>query len=140
MKILVDTNIVLDVLLEREPFYAAGTKVLGLSEGGIELFVSASAITDIYYITRKQRGSKTVAMTLLEHLLLRVEVAAVTGTEIRRAISLGWSDLEDAVQYASGERLAVDYVVTRNSSHFAPAILPVVTPDELLRAITKGPN
>ena len=135
MKILIDANIALDVLLERQPFYVSGVKVLSLSKGGIELFLSASTVTDIYYIIRKELKNNEIALTLLKNLLTSVDVAAVTNNEIHRAIDLDWSDLEDAVQYASGETIAVDYLVTRNTSDFSAAHYPVVTPDELLNIL-----
>nr|AGS53947.1 PIN domain protein [uncultured bacterium contig00109] len=135
MKILVDANIALDVLLQRQSFYVSATKVLGLSKGGIELFISASTITDIYYIVRRGLKSKETAIALLKNLLTSVDIAAVTGSEIRQAIDLEWSDFEDAVQYATGENIAVDYIVTRNTSDYTSAALPVVTPDELLGII-----
>jgi hypothetical protein len=71
-------------------------------------------------------------MSLIKKLLVDVDVAAVTGNEIRQAISLDWGDFEDAVQYAAGESIAVDYIVTRNKKDFASASMPVVSPDELL--------
>jgi hypothetical protein len=67
--------------------------------------------------------------------LLSVDIAAVTGSEIRRAIDLDWGDFEDAVQYAVGENINMDYFVTRNTSDFDSAVLPVVTPDELLNIL-----
>ena len=140
MKILLDANIALDVLLERQPFYVSGARVLGLSKGGIELFISASTVTDIYYITRRELKNKDVALTLLKNLLTSVDVAAVTNSEIYRAIDLNWSDLEDAVQYAAGETLAVDYLVTRNVSDFTAAAYPVVTPDELINILVNKDN
>jgi predicted nucleic acid-binding protein len=138
MKILLDTNIALDVLLERHPFHETGTKVLGLSKGGVELFISASAITDIYYIARKRQTGKEAAMNMLKTILLSADVASVTGNEIRRAIALDWNDFEDAVQYAAGERIEVDYVVTRNAADFAFAAIPVVSPEVLLAIIVSG--
>jgi predicted nucleic acid-binding protein len=140
MKILIDANIALDVLLERQPFYVSGVRVLGLSKGGIELFISASTVTDIYYITRKELKNKESALALLKNLLTSVDVAAVTNNEIYRAIDLNWSDLEDAVQYAAGETLAVDYLVTRNISDFTAAAYPVVTPDELINILINRDN
>jgi len=137
MKILIDANVALDVLLERQPFYVLGSQILGLSKGGIGLFISASTITDIYYVSRKNLGSETAA-SLLRELLANVDVAAVTGNEIRRALTLDWGDFEDAVQYTAGESLAVDYIVTRNTSDFASATTPVVTPDGLLNIIMQG--
>jgi predicted nucleic acid-binding protein len=77
VKILVDANVALDVLLERHPHYISGTQILGLSKGGIELFVSASTVTDIYYIIRKNKKSKTDAIDLLKTLLASVDIAAV---------------------------------------------------------------
>jgi len=136
MKILIDANVALDVLLERRPFCISGTKVLSLSKGNVELFLSASTVTDIYYIIRKQLKDKEVALTLLKNLLASVDIAAVTNNEIHRAITLNWSDLEDAVQYAVGETIAVDYLVTRNTTDFSAADYPVVTPDRLLSILT----
>ena len=136
MKILVDANVALDVLLERQPFCITGAQILGLSKGGFELFISASTITDIYYLIRRELKSKEKSAALVKNLLTSVDVAAVTGTEIRRAIDLDWGDFEDAVQYAAGEAIAVNFIVTRNTSDFASALLPVVTPNELLNILT----
>jgi predicted nucleic acid-binding protein len=136
MKILVDTNVALDVLLKNQPFLASGAQVLGLSKLGIGLFLSASAITDIYYIVSRTLKSKKIAMSLLKNLLATADVAAVSGNEIRQAVSLDWGDFEDAVQYAVGESVAVDYIVTRNKADFASASLPVVSPEELLALLT----
>ena len=136
MKILIDTNIALDHLLKREPFCREAEKIIGLTHGGVGVYLSASSITDIYYITRKVLGDKDSAMTLLKSLLRAVGVASVSYDEIRRAISLDWNDFEDAVQYASGESLNVDCLVTRNKDDFASAHLPVMTPAELIGAIS----
>ena len=135
MKILIDANVALDVLLERHPFCISGAQVLSLSKGGIELLISASTVTDIYYIIHKQLKDKKDAIALLKNLLESINVAAVTNSEIHRAIDLDWGDFEDAVQYAAGEAVKVDYLVTRNISDFAASVLPVVTPDELLQIL-----
>jgi predicted nucleic acid-binding protein len=132
MKILIDSNVVLDLLLERGAFYDPALRVFSLSKGSFRLFVSASTITDIYYIVRNLKKSKEIALESLKNLLAMVDVAAVTGDEIRQAVNLDWSDFEDAVQYAVGESIAVDYIVTRNKNDFASAVLPVVSPDEFL--------
>ena len=138
MKILLDSNIAIDAILKNEGFYESASIVIGLSQGGIGLFISASTITDIYYIVRKAKRSKETAITLIKNLLENVDIAAVTGNEIRYAISLDWGDFEDAVQYAAGESIAVDYIVTRNKADFASATLPVVSPDELLALLDKS--
>ena len=135
MKVLIDANVALDILLERQPFYISGIQILGLSKGGIGLYISASNITDLYYITKRELKSKERALILIKNLIISVDIAAVSGSEIRKAIDLDLGDFEDAVQFASGESLAVDYLVTRNTSDFASATMPVVTPDELIRII-----
>ena len=135
MKILIDANVALDVLLERQPFYISGIQILGLSKGGVRLYISASTITDLYYIVKRELKSKERALVLIKNLIISVDIAAVSGSEIRKAIDLDWGDFEDAVQFACGESFAVDYLVTRNTSDFASATMPVVTPDELLRII-----
>ncbi|MDR0815140.1 MAG: PIN domain-containing protein [Bacteroidales bacterium] len=132
MKILIDTNITLDILLKREPFCREAERIIGLTQGGVGVFLSASSVTDVYYIARETLGDKGSAMALLESLLCTVGVASVSGGEIHRAIALDWNDFEDAVQYAVGESLNVDYVVTRNRDDFTSDHLPVVTPEELI--------
>jgi predicted nucleic acid-binding protein len=74
----------------------------------------------------------------LKRLLLNAGAATVSDAEIRRAIALDWGDFEDAVQYAAGERLAVDYIVTRNPTDFTAAALPVVTPEDFLSLVVSG--
>jgi len=140
MKILIDANVTLDVLLQRQPFYISGMHILSLSKSGIDLFISASTITDLYYIIHKELKSKETSIQLLKNLIKNVNIAAVSGSEIRRAIDLDWGDFEDAVQFAAGESLAVDYIITRNTSDFSSTTIPVVTPNDFLRIVTGNEN
>jgi predicted nucleic acid-binding protein len=66
MKILLDSNVAIDVILQNEPFYESASIVIGLSKGGVDLFVSASTVTDIYYIVSRSVKSKKIAMDLLK--------------------------------------------------------------------------
>ena len=88
MKILIGANIALDILLERQPFYVSGVQILGLSKSGIELYISASTITDLYYITKRELKSKDRALILIKNLIISVDIAAVSGSDIRKAIDL----------------------------------------------------
>jgi predicted nucleic acid-binding protein len=72
----------------------------------------------------------------LEQLLLNICAASVTDAEIRRAINLKWKDFEDAVQFASGESLQVDYIVTRNTKDFSSSTISVITPENLVKMLT----
>lgn len=115
MKLLVDTNVVLDVLLRREPFVKAATDVLNLTQqDNVREYVSASAITDIYYIAYRQMKDRSAVRELLQRLLSVVSVAAVSEQEIQNALSLGWDDFEDSVQYSVALLSDMDGIITRN--------------------------
>ena len=101
MELLIDTNIVLDVLLKREPFYQDAVKVMNLAQyDDVQEYVSASAVTDIYYIAYRQIKDRKQVLELIKRLLMVVAVAAVSEQEIRNALKTEWKDFEDAVQYS----------------------------------------
>ena len=104
MNILIDTNVILDLLVKREPFYEDAARIRVLSEKGfINSFISASAVTDIYYIAHKELKDKEAVVELLSDLLKSTNVAAVTESGIHEALGLKWDDFEDAVQYVAEE-------------------------------------
>jgi predicted nucleic acid-binding protein len=136
MRLLIDTNIVLDVLLKREPYFGTGRSVLGLTEDrSIREYVSASAITDIYYIAHRQIRDRDAVKELLKKLLLIVSVAGVGEREIRAALELDWRDFEDSVQYCTASLNDLDGVVTRNPADYRDARLRIWKPEELLAEI-----
>lgn len=133
MKILIDTNVVLDVFLKREPFYNNGAKILNLSKkNDINLYVSASAITDIYYIACQTLKDKSEAKNLLNKLIKVVSVACVSEDEIRNALSLSWRDFEDSVQYSVAVLQEMDGIITRNPIDFKDAEIKIWKPEEFL--------
>jgi len=137
MKILIDTNVVLDVLIQRMPFFVDSELVLLASEQEIVSgYVSASAITDIYYITNKYLKSNDVTQELLRnHLIGTVRIASVDGDVIIEALNAKWDDFEDCVQYETGKRIAVDYIVTRNTQDYANGSIKAITPKDFLDVI-----
>ena len=133
MRILIDTNVILDVLLRREPFYQAGRSVLEMAKySEIEEIISASAVTDIYYVVNRTMKNPAVVRELMSRLLLFVRVATVSEREIRYAMELSWDDFEDAVQYSAAFFARTDAVVTRDAAGFSLAQLPIYSPDEFL--------
>ena len=133
MTVLIDTNVVLDVLLRREQFLENSSNVLLLSERKIiDGFVTASAITDIYYITNLTYKDKQKTMGLLKALLKTINIAAVTGEEIYQAIDLNWNDFEDAVQYTTGEHIRADYIITRDTDGFVGNTISAIQPADFL--------
>jgi len=135
-KLLIDTNVVLDIALNRKSFYPDAMSVFVLAEQNIITgYVSASAITDIFYIASKDLG-KVGAREALKHLLHVFYPATVTGNDIYKALELGWDDFEDSVQFVVGEGFSIDYIVTRNPADFASGSIPTITPKQLMRIIT----
>ena len=136
MRVLIDTNVILDVLLKRSPFYEAAIEVLKLSvRGDIQEFVSASAITDIYYIAYKNMRDKAVVRELLKKLLLIVSVAGVSEEEIQKALELGWKDFEDSVQYSVALLNEMNGLITRNVKDYSSSEIQVWEPNQFLELV-----
>ena len=133
MKLLIDTNVVLDVLLRREPFSKTAAEVLNLTQrDDVREYVSASAITDIYYIANKQMKDRDAVRDLLKRLLMVVSVAAVSEREIQNALNLAWGDFEDSVQYSVALLNEMDGIVTRNPSDYQETNMRIWLPEQAL--------
>ena len=133
IKLLIDTNVVLNVLLRREPFSETAAEVLNPTQrDDVREYVFASAITDIYYIANKQLKDRAAVRNLLERLLKIVSVAAVSEQEIRNALNLTWADFEDSVQYSVALLNEMDGIVTRNPDDYQEANMRIWLPDQAL--------
>lgn len=131
MRILIDTNVVLDFLQEREPFVDDAARVFErIDAGEVQGFIAAITITNIYYIVRRAAGVK-VAQDAIIQVLTDLHICPVNRTILEQAIALNFRDFEDAVQYACGMAHGVDAVITRNVSGFVDALIPVMSPREL---------
>ena len=137
MTIIIDTNIVLDVLIHRAPFFTESELVLLASEQKyVDGYVTASAVTDIFYITNKYLKDKTVTQELLKnHFVGTVNIAAVDGDIIVEALNAGWDDFEDCVQYVAGKSITADYIVSRNTGDFSAGTIKAITPKDFLDII-----
>ena len=135
MKVLIDSNVVLNKLLAQPIFFAGSDAIFKLAEiGQITGYVSASAITDIYYIARKSLG-RTATLEALKKIFSVFQPATVTGDNIFKALVLEWSDFEDSVQFVVGESLSVNYIITRNNRDFSSSSIPAVTPEQFMQVI-----
>lgn len=133
MKYLIDTNVIFDVLLKREPFYKSCASVLTLARRKeIELYVSASAITDIYYIANQALRDKAEVKSLIVKLIKVVSVAGISEDEIQKALALPWKDFEDSVQYSVALLQKMDGIVTRNPKDYKEAEMKVWDPEEIV--------
>jgi predicted nucleic acid-binding protein len=132
MRVLIDTNVVLDVIFNRKQFYPASARAMTLAaEDQIEGYVAAHAVTTIFYVVERDRGNETARVALID-LLSIMKVAAVDQGVIEKALAAPYRDFEDAVTMMAAASIGADYIVTRNSADFAHGPLPVLTPVELL--------
>ena len=132
MRIALDTNVVLDVLLERDPFAAPAATVFSLAEKSeIEAFLCATTVTTIDYILSKSLSRKD-ARRALRGLLTVFQVAPVNRAVIEEALQSGLSDFEDAVLAYAARAVGADAVVTRNLKDFKKSPVTAMDPKALL--------
>lgn len=131
MKILFDTNVILDVILNRQPFATnAILLVAAVEEKRIQGLLCATTLTTIDYLVSKALGVEQSRATL-KKLLQLFEVATVDYPVIQVAIESDIKDFEDAVLYEAAKRAGAEGVVTRNKQDFVPVELPIYLPDDL---------
>ena len=133
MKLLLDTDVLLDVLAEREPFYGDSVRVWEYVERKMaEGWVSAISFNNIYHIVRRvgDRRKARRAIALLHELF---QVAPVDTDVIGRAIGAPMRDFEDAIQWACAIAGGIDQIVTRNTRDYPVAYPAAVTPTEFLQ-------
>lgn len=134
MKILIDTNVILDIFQKREPFFVDSYQALHKAiENNAECLISASAATDIFYMLRKFLKSTEQAKARIEQLSQLVTFADVQGTDIHTALMCSMPDFEDAVVDAVAERSGANYILTRNIKDFAGSSVPAITPTDFLK-------
>jgi len=131
-----DTNIIMDMLLEREPFADDSCTILALcEERRIDGFVSASSVTDIYYLVRKHTHSTDLAYKAVGKLLEIVKVCSVTNNDVLTAFQKKARDFEDCLMATCAKSIHCDYIVTRNKKDFEEFNIPLLTPSEFLQLL-----
>jgi predicted nucleic acid-binding protein len=135
MKILVDTNILLDVLTQRRPFFQDSARVWSLIHDGLfEGYVSAISVNNLYYIVRKLRDKKT-AEFFVDDLLRDFEVVSLTKSIFKQARTVAAKDFEDSIQYFSAIQEGCEILLTRNKKDFPAAGLQILNPSEFLEQL-----
>ena len=135
MKVLFDTNVVLDHLLAREPHADTAERLLNLVDTGkIDGVICSTTATTIHYLASKVAGA-SVSLDYLRKLLAIFDVACVDREVLQGALELGFSDFEDAVLHEAACNVGAAAIVTRNGKDFARSTLPVFDPSELLAAV-----
>jgi predicted nucleic acid-binding protein len=132
VRVFVDTNVLLDTLAKRDPFYEDAARIWTLAEARrFEGIVSAVSLTNVYYIIRRQ-ASKPVALTGLRAIVSSFSLAPCDQSVINAALAADFTDFEDAVQYHSARIARADCFVTRDAKHFPDRPLEVMSPSEFL--------
>ena len=130
--VFVDTNVILDVLLQNEGLWQGSLKVFRSIElGQISAYASASSMTDIFYIVRKKL-TLPVARDAMEKLLVLFSIVGVDGDDLRSALSLPISDMEDALQAWCAIKAKADALITRDPDGFVKVNIPVMSPAEFV--------
>lgn len=133
MKILVDTNVILDIFLQREPFFKTSLNSLQKAIAlDFDCFISVSAATDIYYVLRKSLKSKEQAKYCISKITNLAKFCDVMSSDINSALLSEISDFEDAVVDSIAIRNDMDFIITRNVKDFEQSETPVLTPTEFL--------
>lgn len=131
MKVLFDTNVVLEFLLDRKPFSAAATRLVARVERReLEGFLGATTLTTIHYLLARELG-RQAALEAVRDLLALFSVAAVDGRILSLAADIGLPDFEDAVLHEAARLAGAGAIVTRNGDDFKGASLGIDAPDEL---------
>ncbi len=133
MKIVFDTNVILDVLGERMPFAPVSTEAMAVVEReGIIGALTANTVTDLYFLLQKRRMGPDAIKDALVSLMDALEVLDTTREVCLLAFRSPVSDFEDAVLVESAKRWSADCIVTRNTGDFAASPIEAITPGELL--------
>ena len=137
MTILLDTNIILDALQERQPFDTAAKELLIRAQGGeFSCCFTANAATDIFYLFSKARDVDS-ARKALSFLFTKLNVLPISHADCIKALYLPISDFEDALVAVCAENQGVDYIVTRDEGFLSSqSAVPLITADELIEKLT----
>lgn len=135
MRVLLDTNVIVDVLQRREPWFADGQKIFyAIANKQIIGCITAKEAADIYFFSRKQfTGEENVdskARRIMTKLYAIFELIDTLGVDCQNAIAIENGDYEDAIMMESASRAGLNCIVTRNPEHFKAAPVPVFSPAE----------
>ena len=135
IRVLLDTNIIIDFLNDRQPFslHAADIFRQGRKKS-IELFTSSHSFATIHYIMKKLLPEKELRSALTK-LNQHIQILPVTEKEIQHALSSNHQDFEDSIQIFTALNGNIDYIVTRNIKDFQKSPVKVNTPDQLLQSL-----
>lgn len=131
MNVLIDTNVILDALMSRVPFNVLAERLfVAVAEDKLKGHITASSVTDIYYLFNKYIPDTVKAKEALSKLFSLFIIIDVTQMDCEKALTLPMSDYEDALIVTCAKRKKLELIITRNPLDFKNAPIPVVKPDD----------
>lgn len=138
MDILIDTNIILDLLFKRDGYKLASDLFKIISDQGYTAYITASAVTDLFYIIHKNIRDTNETYKSMEYIFKLVNVIGVTPEDINDAFLSRWKDFEDCVQYTTAKNNNMDYIVTANIKDYKDDTLNIaITPGQCIEVLKK---
>ncbi|EEV19878.1 PIN domain protein [Treponema vincentii ATCC 35580] len=137
-KIFVDSDIVLDVLCKRDPYYEYAAKVFSLADmKKLTVYTTSLVVANVYYILRKVIGIEK-SKEALRKLRLLVKIISVEEREVDLALNSSFSDFEDALQYYTAVKHGMETLLTRNIKDYKERDLIIQTPEQFIKGITSA--
>ncbi len=136
MRVLIDTNIVLDFLLQREPFLQDAELLFQtIDSGQVTGYVTATTLTDIFYIARRHTRSLETARQAVSEILVIMEICPVNRIVLESAFNSGLIDFEDAIQIACAANQGLDAILTRDTQDFGNTSVPALSVQDFLQRL-----
>lgn len=136
MKALIDTCVIMDAIQNRVPFAEDAKNIIrAAANKWFSGSISAKSSTDIYYLVHRVTHSDKETRKILSKLFILFDVLDTAGIDVRKAISSGVSDYEDAVMIETAIREEIDCIVTRNTKDYSKSPIPVYHPSDFLRLL-----
>jgi predicted nucleic acid-binding protein len=133
MNIIIDTNIIIDVIAVRKPFYENALEIWhNFGKKKIACAITASTASDIYYIARKYIKDNEKTLSMLKKLFKIFDIITVTKEDCLKAFETGIKDYEDSLLSVCASKWNADFIVTRNSADFSNSIVSAISPEEFL--------
>ncbi|MDR3601566.1 MAG: PIN domain-containing protein [Desulfosporosinus sp.] len=133
MNVLIDTNVMLDALMNRTPHNVSAEKIFRfVAEDKLNAFITASSVTDIYYFLKKHFHNTNQAKQILTTIINIFRVIDVTRSDCEKALILSMDDYEDALLATCAKRMRLELIITRNLKDFAESPVTAITPDDYL--------
>jgi predicted nucleic acid-binding protein len=138
VRVLVDTNIILDFMLQREPFFQEAEQLFQKIDSGLVVgYVTATTITDIFYVSRRHTRNLERARQAVSETLTAMVICPVNRAVLESAFISGLNDFEDAVQIACAVAQGLDAILTRDRQGFLNSSVPVLSIYELLQRLER---